>query len=220
MRAWDRKTADEIEDAFNHWDDIEVLIKGRAHAHDRSRLCRHRPQELLNILQARCEELGVELVFEREVNSDLDFPDADLIIASDGINSKIRNRYADVFQPDMVMRPNRYIWLGTNKRSTPSPSTSARPSTAGSRPTSTNSTARHRPLSSRRQKTCLRHTASTRPMKRARSPFAKNFSPKCSKARADDQRAASARLGVAEFRPPDLRQVESFQRQEPRRADG
>lgn len=38
-------------------------------------------KRLLNILQARAEELGVELIFEREVNSDLEFPDADLIVA-------------------------------------------------------------------------------------------------------------------------------------------
>src|SRR6202453_3166255 len=115
MRAWDAETANAIETAFNHWDDIEVLIKGR-----RMRTTGHSfvgigRKKLLNILQARCEELGVELVFEREVDSDLEFPDPDLIIASDGINSKIRNRYQDEFKPDMVMRPNRFVWLGTNK---------------------------------------------------------------------------------------------------------
>ena len=115
MRAWDPVTAQEIETAFNHWDDIEVLIKGR-----RMRTTGHGfvgigRKKLLNILQARCEELGVELVFEREVDSDLEFPDADLIIASDGINSKIRNRYPDAFKPDLVVRPNRFIWLGSRK---------------------------------------------------------------------------------------------------------
>lgn len=115
MRAWDAETAQEIENAFNHWDDIEVLIKGR-----RMRTTGHGfvgigRKKLLNILQARCEELGVELVFEREVDSDLEFPDADLIIASDGINSKIRNRYENEFKPDLAVRPNRYIWLGTEK---------------------------------------------------------------------------------------------------------
>ena len=115
MRAWDIETAQAIESAFNHWDDIEVLIKGR-----RMRTTGHGfvgigRKKLLNILQARCEELGVELVFEREVDSDLEFPDADLIIASDGINSKIRNRYENDFKPDLVVRPNRFIWLGTKK---------------------------------------------------------------------------------------------------------
>jgi anthraniloyl-CoA monooxygenase len=115
MRTSDPKTALEIEVAFNHWDDIEVLIKGR-----RMRTTGHGfvgigRKRLLNILQMRCEELGVELVFEREVDSDLEFPGADLIVACDGVNSKLRNRYADAFEPDLAIRPNRFIWLGTEK---------------------------------------------------------------------------------------------------------
>lgn len=58
----------------------------------------------------------MELRFEQEVDSDLQFPDADLIIASDGINSKIRTVYAETFKPDIVVRPNRFIWLGTPRR--------------------------------------------------------------------------------------------------------
>jgi anthraniloyl-CoA monooxygenase len=116
MRAWDVETADAIESAFNHWDDIEVLIKGR-----RMRTTGHGfvgigRKKLLNILQQRCEQLGVELVFNQEVDSDLEFLDADLIVASDGVNSKMRNRYQAVFKPDLVVRPNRFIWLGTDKR--------------------------------------------------------------------------------------------------------
>lgn len=115
MRVWDPESAAEIEDAFNHWDDIELLFKGtrqRTTGHGFVGIGR---KKLLNILQRRCENLGVELQFETESDGDTDFPDADLIIASDGFNSKIRNRYADVFQPDLAVRPNRYIWLGTNK---------------------------------------------------------------------------------------------------------
>jgi anthraniloyl-CoA monooxygenase len=115
MEACDPESAAEIKDAFNHWDDIEVLFKGtqqRTSGHGFVGIGR---KKLLNILQRRCEALGVELQFETEVDSDLDFPDADLVIASDGLNSKIRNHYADVFQPDMVIRPNRFIWLGTTK---------------------------------------------------------------------------------------------------------
>src|SRR4029079_8225724 len=99
MRPWDPETAQAIETAFNHWDDIEVLIKGR-----RMRTTGHGfvgigRKRLLNILQARAEELGVELIFEREVNSDLEFPDADLIVACDGVNSKVRTKYTETFQP-------------------------------------------------------------------------------------------------------------------------
>ncbi|OLP61705.1 salicylyl-CoA 5-hydroxylase [Xaviernesmea oryzae] len=115
MRHWDPESAAEIEDAFNHWDDIEVLFKGtrqRTTGHGFVGIGR---KKLLNILQARCEALGVVLKFETDVDSDLDFPDADLVIASDGLNSTIRNKYAEIFEPDLVVRPNRYIWLGTNK---------------------------------------------------------------------------------------------------------
>ncbi|MGV1906996.1 bifunctional salicylyl-CoA 5-hydroxylase/oxidoreductase [Agrobacterium cavarae] len=115
MQKWDKESADEIQQAFNHWDDIEVLFKGtrqRTTGHGFVGIGR---KKLLNILQSRCEALGVELVFETDAGGDQDFPDADLVIASDGFNSKVRNRYPDVFQPDLVKRPNRYIWLGTNK---------------------------------------------------------------------------------------------------------
>jgi anthraniloyl-CoA monooxygenase len=115
MRQWDRETADAIEVAFNHWDDIELRFKGRTIRSGGHGFVGIGRKKMLNILQARAEALGVELAFEREVDSDEEFADADLVIASDGINSKIRNRYAEVFRPDIVTRPNRYIWLGTNK---------------------------------------------------------------------------------------------------------
>ncbi|MGE5336335.1 MAG: bifunctional salicylyl-CoA 5-hydroxylase/oxidoreductase [Gemmatimonadota bacterium] len=115
MRLWDRESADQIEHAFNHWDDIELHFKGRVIRSGGHGFVGIGRKKLLNILQARCEAVGVKLVFETEVDSDTEFPDADLVIASDGINSKIRGRYADVFRPDIVTRPNRYIWLGTNK---------------------------------------------------------------------------------------------------------
>ena len=115
MRQWDPATAAEIQQAFNHWDDIELHFKDevfRSGGHGFVGIGR---KKLLNILQARCEQLGVKLVFETDVDSDTDYPDADLIIASDGINSRIRTQYERVFQPDIVVRPNRYIWLGTHK---------------------------------------------------------------------------------------------------------
>ncbi|MEE3022992.1 MAG: FAD-dependent monooxygenase, partial [SAR324 cluster bacterium] len=43
------------------------------------------------------------------------FKDADLIVACDGINSWIRDEHAEHFQPDIDVRSNRFVWLGTNK---------------------------------------------------------------------------------------------------------
>ena len=59
MRQWDAQTAEEIQQAFNHWDDIELRFKGqtiRSGGHGFVGIGR---KKLLNILQARCEELGV-----------------------------------------------------------------------------------------------------------------------------------------------------------------
>nr|WP_298726756.1 bifunctional salicylyl-CoA 5-hydroxylase/oxidoreductase [uncultured Steroidobacter sp.] len=115
MRKWDPPTAAAIEDAFNHWDDIELVFKGRKLRTSGHGFVGIGRKKMLNILQERCVEVGVELVFEREVNDDEEFPDADLIIAADGVNSRIRNKYAATFKPDLQVRPNRYVWLGTDK---------------------------------------------------------------------------------------------------------
>ena len=116
MRLWDPDSANEIQQSFNHWDDIELHFKGRVIRSGGHGFVGIGRKKLLNILQARCEELGVKLVFECDADSDLDYPDADLVVASDGIHSKVRTRLAQVFKPDIVTRPNRYIWLGTHKQ--------------------------------------------------------------------------------------------------------
>ncbi|MGI6851805.1 bifunctional salicylyl-CoA 5-hydroxylase/oxidoreductase [Mesorhizobium sp. 1B3] len=115
MRQWDPKTAASIEDAFNHWDDIELVFKGRKIRTTGHGFVGIGRKKMLNILQDRCVELGVELVFDREVESDEEFTDADLIISSDGVNSRMRAKYSEFYKPDMIIRPNRYVWLGTDK---------------------------------------------------------------------------------------------------------
>ena len=115
VAAADPPTGREILDAFNHWDDIEVYIRASRVRSSGHGFCGIGRKRLLNILQRRCEELGVELVFETDVQSDADYPDADLVIASDGLNSRIRTRHAAVYQPDIDSRDCRFVWLGTRK---------------------------------------------------------------------------------------------------------
>src|SRR6266511_658300 len=67
LRDADRQTFDEITDTFAKWTAIDVRYRGetvRSRGHAFSAIARKR---LLEILQARCAELGVELSFEREV---------------------------------------------------------------------------------------------------------------------------------------------------------
>ncbi len=107
-----------IGDALNHWDDIEVFFKGRSVRSGGHGFCGIGRKHLLNILQDRCLAVGVELVFEQDVSDDQALATtyrADLVIASDGLNSRIRTRYADVYQPDIDTRHCRFVWLGTHK---------------------------------------------------------------------------------------------------------
>ncbi|GAC1358200.1 MAG: bifunctional salicylyl-CoA 5-hydroxylase/oxidoreductase [Ktedonobacteraceae bacterium] len=102
-----------IINSFNHWDDIDVHFKGHtitSGGHGFSGIARKR---LLNILQERCAELDVELVFQTEIKDP--YPNADLIIASDGVNSTLRRKYAEHFQPKIEKRRCKYIWLGTQQ---------------------------------------------------------------------------------------------------------
>lgn len=99
-----------------HWDDIDVIIKDVTETSTGHGFCGIGRLKLLNILHERATELGVGLHFESEIGDDLSaFADADMIVASDGLNSKIRTRFADSFKPDIELRRNKFVWLGTNK---------------------------------------------------------------------------------------------------------
>jgi len=117
--AADEKTAREILQSFNHWDDIDVFFKGQKVTSGGHGFCGIGRKRLLNILQQRCEELGVELVFETDVQDDRELAaryHADLVIASDGLNSRVRTRYEATFQPMIEARQCRFVWLGTTRK--------------------------------------------------------------------------------------------------------
>jgi anthraniloyl-CoA monooxygenase len=109
----DPETYKEITAAFAHWTDIEVHYRGEtltSTGHGFSGLSRHR---LLEILQRRAAELGVSIEFETEADDLRPFADADLVLGADGVNSRVRERHAAAFLPEIDQRPNRFTWLGT-----------------------------------------------------------------------------------------------------------
>ena len=119
LQAADAASARLIGQAFNHWDDVEVFFKGTALRSGGHGFCGIGRKKLLNILQDRCQQLGVDLVFETDVGDDQAMAaqySADLVIASDGLNSSIRHRYAASYQPDVELRACRFVWLGTHKK--------------------------------------------------------------------------------------------------------
>ncbi|AZQ39624.1 FAD-binding monooxygenase [Streptomyces cyaneochromogenes] len=72
---------------------------------------RHR---LLEILATRARSLGVRLEFEHRIPPD-NLPDADLVVACDGVHSALRGRHADHFGTEIGIGRNPYLWLGTSK---------------------------------------------------------------------------------------------------------
>ena len=115
----DPPTHEAITRTFAHWEAIDVHFKGtttRSGGHGFSGIAR---RKLLQILQARCAELGVDLRFREEAEpADVvrRFADFDLIVACDGVNSKLRAAHAAVFRPSLDVRCSKYIWLGTHAR--------------------------------------------------------------------------------------------------------
>src|ERR1700691_5368954 len=101
---------------FHHWDDIAVHFRGRrmlSGGHGFAGIGRKR---LLNLLQERAGELGVQQSFEHPVSDPDSLGDADLIVAADGVNSLTRSRASALFEPDIEVGKCRFIWLGTTQR--------------------------------------------------------------------------------------------------------
>jgi anthraniloyl-CoA monooxygenase len=114
LHAADAETHEEITRTFEAWDNVDVVHgKSKVSVHGNSFSGIERLQ-LLKILQQRCQQLGVDLKFQTEVTNVEKIRQAsDLLIAADGVNSTIRQLYADEFHPSVSVRPNRYIWYGT-----------------------------------------------------------------------------------------------------------
>ncbi len=115
LRENDPVSADRIFAAFHHWDDIEIHFRGeriRTSGHGFAGLSR---KHMLLLLQERARELDIHLHFETEIDSVEDVGECDLVIACDGLNSKIRTQLAEHFEPDIELRKNKFIWLGTHK---------------------------------------------------------------------------------------------------------
>ncbi len=113
FRSADPETHAAITGAFRHWDDIEVHFKGRTFVSGGHGFCGIGRLRLLQILHARARELGVSLVFQREVSDpDPYAAEYDLVVASDGAASTTRKKHEETFRPNVQPRANRFIWLG------------------------------------------------------------------------------------------------------------
>jgi anthraniloyl-CoA monooxygenase len=116
FETYDRESYRAIVGHFAYWDDIEIHFRGTTHRIGGNGFCGCSRGTLLKILGRRARSLGVEIRYQSEI-SPLDpiTHDADLVVVADGINSRMRETFADKFKPSVDLRPNFFSWMGSTR---------------------------------------------------------------------------------------------------------
>ncbi len=117
LAANDPVSAASIRSHFAYWDEVAVLKDGVRMVSGGHGFCGIGRRQLLLLLQQRARELGVELRFETEVASAADYAAThDLVVAADGLNSRTRTEFEEVFKPQVDTRLCKFVWLGTRQK--------------------------------------------------------------------------------------------------------
>jgi anthraniloyl-CoA monooxygenase len=115
LRDNDEPSYQSITREFATWDNVDVVHRGERVTIRGNKFSGVARIRLLNILQARAQELDVDLRFCVSVAEPEQLTDCDLLVGADGVNSEVRARYSEHFQPELSVRHNRYIWYGTHQ---------------------------------------------------------------------------------------------------------
>jgi anthraniloyl-CoA monooxygenase len=114
----DKPVFERMREELAYWQDVAIHFKGEEIRIGGNGFCGVSRQTLLTILQERCTQLGVALSFGTTIDPDTiteRFADSDVIVASDGINSRIREAFADDFRPKTELKQNRFCWMGSSR---------------------------------------------------------------------------------------------------------
>ena len=112
----DPETYAAITSRFATWDCIDVHLNGERTRSAGHGFCGLSRKHLLQILERRAAELGVETEFNHEITDVEAHRDCDLLVGADGLHSLVRNSHVDGFGPDLKVHDNRYIWFGTRQQ--------------------------------------------------------------------------------------------------------
>lgn len=113
LREGDAQFMADLMSRLESWDDLTVVHRGEAIPLDGHGFTAIARIDLLRLLQRHCAAAGVELRFEtrvEQVNPD----DHDLVLASDGLHSSVRQQFASDFGPRSTLLRNKYVWYGTH----------------------------------------------------------------------------------------------------------
>lgn len=111
----DPKSYELIRSKFAYWDGLDVARDGEIVRITGNGFCGCSRKTLLQLLQQRCREEGVNLHFEADVNDLSQFGDSDYIVSADGINSQVRERFSNEFGTKVELQKNKFVWLGSTK---------------------------------------------------------------------------------------------------------
>ncbi len=114
----DPESYDLIRERFAYWDDVAIHYKGEEIRCGGNGFCGTSRMHLLRALQERCLAVGVGLHFGARIDPaalDGRFPDSDIIVAADGINSPIREHFKADFKPTLAIKSNRFCWMGSTR---------------------------------------------------------------------------------------------------------
>lgn len=113
----DAESYEEIRSKFRYWDDVAIHYRGQEIRCGGNGFCGMSRVGLLQLLQGRCRDVGVSLHFQAAIDVETleqRFADTDVIVAADGINSRIRDHY-EAFRPTRSLKANRFCWMGSSR---------------------------------------------------------------------------------------------------------
>ena len=115
LEEFDKPSHDEIKNTFETWENVDVIHNDERITIGGNKFSGISRLKMLNILQARCEELGVSIEYHKELLKIEEVAGSDLVVVCDGVNSIIRRTYSSYFEPKLSSRSNKYIWFGTHQ---------------------------------------------------------------------------------------------------------
>ncbi|XUM23965.1 FAD-dependent monooxygenase [Bradyrhizobium oligotrophicum S58] len=115
LRADDPDTVDAIAPRMESWRNITLNLRGETIEIDGVGFSAIGRLELLKLLQARAESVGVVARYGTTVQSLDQLAGYDLIVAADGLNSLVRRSFEGDFGFSVSYSSNKFAWYGTSK---------------------------------------------------------------------------------------------------------
>ncbi|WP_316226107.1 FAD-dependent monooxygenase [Bradyrhizobium sp. SZCCHNS3052] len=115
LRADDPDTVDAIAPHMESWRNITLNLRGETVEIDGVGFSAIGRLELLKLLQARAESVGVVARYGTTIQSLDQLAGYDLIIAADGLNSLVRRSFEGDFGFSVSYSSNKFAWYGTSK---------------------------------------------------------------------------------------------------------